>query len=81
MHRIDAAVIAVPELGQERAKQAAILGATIADWSVPGGSPATYGTIDRPGWSATIDYLTRLGMVPKPVTVDDVIGTIVSFGG
>jgi NitT/TauT family transport system substrate-binding protein len=72
---LDATVAAVPDLLStgSRATQAAILDATIADWSAPGGSPATYGAIDRPGWQATIDYLGTLGMVPKPVTVDQVI--------
>ncbi|HEY2917296.1 MAG TPA: ABC transporter substrate-binding protein [Candidatus Limnocylindrales bacterium] len=73
---LDASIAAVPDLGKDRATQTAILQATIADWTAPGGSPATYGAIDRSGWQATIDYLGRLGMVPKPVTVDDVTGTL-----
>ncbi len=70
---LDASIAAVPDLGKDRATQGAILQATIADWSAPGGSPSTYGAIDRAGWQATIGYLTTLQMVPKPVTVDGVI--------
>jgi NitT/TauT family transport system substrate-binding protein len=72
---LDASLAAVPDLltNSSRASQMAILQATIADWSAPGGSAATFGAIDRNGWQATIDYLTRLGMVPKGVTVDQVI--------
>ena len=70
---LDASIAAQPDLGKDRATQSAILRATIDDWSVPGGSPSTYGTIDRAGWQATIDYMTRLGMVPTAVTVDQVV--------
>jgi NitT/TauT family transport system substrate-binding protein len=71
---LDASIKAVPDLAQQRSTQAAILDATIADWPAPGGSPATYGTIDTPGWSATIQYLTTLGLVPTPVTTDQILG-------
>ena len=77
---LDASIAAVPDLGKDRATQSAILQATIADWSAPGGTPADYGAIDRPGWQATIAYMTRLQMVAKPVTVDDVVATLVPGG-
>jgi NitT/TauT family transport system substrate-binding protein len=77
---LDASIVAVPDLGKQRASQAAILDATIAGWSALGGSPATYGAIDRPGWQATIEYLGTLGMVPKPVTVDQVVEDLSSGG-
>jgi NitT/TauT family transport system substrate-binding protein len=73
---LDAAVAAVPDLGQQRATQAAILQATIATWSPPGGGPADYGRIDRAGWQASIAYMTSLGLVPSPITVDDVIDDV-----
>ncbi|HYL40460.1 MAG TPA: ABC transporter substrate-binding protein, partial [Candidatus Binatus sp.] len=77
---VDASIAAVPELGKDRATQSAILQATIADWSTPGGSASTYGVVDRAGWQATIAYLGTLGMVAKPVTVDQVIEDL-SAGG
>ena len=77
---LDASIAAVPDLGKDRATQDAILQATIADWSTPGGGASSYGTIDRPGWQATIDYLGRLGMVPKAVSPDDVLATLASSG-
>ena len=69
---LDAAIAAVPELGSSRETQAAILEATIATWRDPTGQKP-FGTIDRAGWDASIAYLAGLGMVPNPVTVDDVI--------
>jgi hypothetical protein len=64
----------VPDLGQDRATQAAILDATIKVW-LPAGSRAagSLGAIDREGWQASIDYMTTLGLVPTPVTVDQVV--------
>jgi NitT/TauT family transport system substrate-binding protein len=70
---LDASISAVPDLGQQRAAQAAILAATVADWAAPGAGKQTFGAIDRAGWSATIQYLGTLGMVPKPVTLEQVL--------
>ena len=71
---LDAAVKAVPELAQDRDTQAAILDATIDVWQRAGSTdPADLGSIDRDGWQASIDYLTSLGLVPKPVTVDGLV--------
>ena len=70
---LDAAVAAVPELASQRATQGAILAATIETWARPGGDPTTFGAIDAAGWQASIDYLTRLGLVPNPVKVDDLV--------
>ena len=67
-----AAVAAVPELGQKPSTQAAILDATIAAWKAPNGT-GVFGAIDRAGWQASIEYMTTLGMVPKAVTLDDVL--------
>ena len=79
---LDASLAAVPDLltTGDRATQMAILQATIADWSAPGGSEATFGAIDRNGWQATIDYLGKLGLEPKAVTVDQVVQDL-STGG
>jgi NitT/TauT family transport system substrate-binding protein len=73
---IDAAIRAVPELAGDRDKQLAILNATIATWAPPGGDATDYGAIDRDGWQASIDYLSRLGLVPNPVTVDGLVQSV-----
>ena len=73
---LDPAVATVPELEADRKTQLAILDATIATWAVPGGGPDTYGDIDRDGWQASIDYLTDLGMVPNPVTLERLVEEI-----
>ena len=73
---LDASIAAVPDLGQQRATQQAILEATVATWAAPGKDVSSYGVIDTAGWSATIQYLTTLGMVAKPVTLSDVIQDI-----
>ncbi len=68
---LDAAVAAVPELAQDRATQRAILDATIATWRAPSGGP--FGTIDRAGWQRSLAFMTELGLVPNPVTVDQLV--------
>jgi NitT/TauT family transport system substrate-binding protein len=70
---LDAATKAVPELAAQRDTQLAILNATIATWAKAGGDKTDFGAIDRAGWQASIDYLTKLGLVPQPVTVDKLV--------
>jgi len=72
---LDAAIAAVPDLGQDRATQSAILDATIKAWLPKGstGAAGELGAIDRDGWQASIDYMTKLGLVPTPVTVDQLV--------
>ena len=70
---LDAAIAAVPDLASSRETQKAILAATIETWAPQGGGPDDYGAIDEAGWQASINYLTGLKLVPKPVTVDDLI--------
>jgi NitT/TauT family transport system substrate-binding protein len=67
---VDAAIAAVPELGLEREKQSDILAATIETWT---GGAGGFGAIERSGWEASIAYLTELGLVPNPVTVDELV--------
>lgn len=72
---LDAAIKAVPELGKDeatKARQQAILAATITTWSPVNGG-GDFGTIDRQGWIDSIAYLTKLGLVPNPVTIDDIV--------
>ena len=72
---LDAAIRAVPELGKERAKQAAILDATIAAWRPKGALVGTRitGVVDQAAWQASLDFMTSLKLVPKPVTVGDLV--------
>lgn len=73
---LDASIAAVPDLGQDRATQQAILQATIATWAPanlgPNDTP-DYGFVDPAGWTASIRYMTQLGLVPRPVTAGDIL--------
>lgn len=71
---LDAAIAFVPELAAVRDTQAAILDATIATWA-PSDGGAEFGVIDQAGWEASIAYMTKLGLVPNPVTVDQLVRT------
>lgn len=68
---IDASVAAVPDLGKDPALQLEILKATIDTWKSASGAP--YGTVDRAGWQKSLDFMTSLGLVPNPVTVDQLV--------
>ena len=70
---LDAAIAAVPELGQDRATQRAILLATIEMWQSDLTRARGLGAIDRDGWTESIAFLTELELVAKPVTVDDLV--------
>jgi NitT/TauT family transport system substrate-binding protein len=70
---LDASVAAVPELGKDPTTQAAILAATIATWTGSVQAAHGYGAFDRAGWTASIAYMTKLGLVPNPVTVDQLL--------
>jgi NitT/TauT family transport system substrate-binding protein len=70
---IDASIAAVPDLGTNRAAQVAILNATIAAWTAPVGTSLGLGAIDADGWTKSIAFMTTLGLVPKPLTITDVI--------
>jgi NitT/TauT family transport system substrate-binding protein len=69
---MDATFKAVPALAQDPALQRLILDATVATWSnTRTGAP--FGTIDRAGWQQSLDFMTSLGLVPNPVTVDQLV--------
>jgi NitT/TauT family transport system substrate-binding protein len=72
---LDAAIKAVPELAQQRDTQKAILDATIDVWYAAGTPDPSrpFGAIDRDGWQASVDFMTSLGLVPNPVTVDGLV--------
>jgi hypothetical protein len=79
---LDAAIAAVPELASARDAQIAILKATIASWTGPTQTANGLGAIDRAGWQQSISFLTSLGLVPKPVTVDDLVrDDLIPVGG
>ncbi len=69
---IDATFAAVPDLASDPGLQRQILDATIATWkNTRTGAP--YGAIDRAGWQQSLDFMTSLGLVPNPVTVDQLV--------
>jgi NitT/TauT family transport system substrate-binding protein len=72
---LEAAVTAVPELASDRETQAAILDATIEVWQGPVQEQRGLGAIEPADWEASVEFLTELGLVPNPVTVDDLIDT------
>ena len=79
---VDAAIKAVPDLAKNRPLQEAVLAATIADWRATGaaiGSPIT-GAVDSAAWTRTLAFMTTLKLVPKPVTVTDLVDTTFAPG-
>ena len=70
---LDAAIKAVPELASARDAQAAILAATIATWEGPVQRQQGLGALDLAGWGASIPYFQSLGVIKKPVTVQDLV--------
>jgi NitT/TauT family transport system substrate-binding protein len=72
---LEAALTAVPELAADRDTQAAILDATIEVWRGSAQEGGGLGAIEPGDWEASLTFLTDLGLVPNPVTVDDLIDT------
>ena len=70
---LDAAIKAVPDLATARETQSAILSATIDAWAGTVQQADGLGALDTAGWTTSVDYMTELGLVPNPVTVDDVL--------
>jgi ABC-type nitrate/sulfonate/bicarbonate transport system substrate-binding protein len=70
---LEAAIVAVPELASGRGAQLAVLEATIETWRGTAQESGGLGALDRDGWTASIEYLTTLGLVPNPVSVDDLL--------
>jgi NitT/TauT family transport system substrate-binding protein len=68
---LDAAIAAVPELGNDRELQRAILEATIEAWR-PRDPGSPLGTIDAAGWEQSIEFMAEIDLVANPVTPDDV---------
>ena len=78
---LDAAIKAVPELEASRDTQAAVLAATIDSWAGPVQDAKGLGAIDESGWTDSIAFMTKLGLVPNPVTVQDLVRTDLLPGG
>jgi NitT/TauT family transport system substrate-binding protein len=72
---LDASIAAVPDLATSKPAQEAILAATIEVWRSPLTDSKGLGALDEAGWTKSIAYLTKLGLVAKPVTVSDVLRT------
>ncbi|HUP54473.1 MAG TPA: ABC transporter substrate-binding protein [Methylomirabilota bacterium] len=72
---LDAAITAVPALGSAREVQAAILAATIEVWKGPAQQAHGLGAIEPADWETSIAYLQTLGLVPNPITTEDVLET------
>jgi NitT/TauT family transport system substrate-binding protein len=68
-----AAITAVPEIASDKDGQAAVLAATIAAWAGPVQAAKRIGAIDRDGWTASIAFLAKLGLIKSPVTTDDLV--------
>jgi NitT/TauT family transport system substrate-binding protein len=71
---LDATLAAVPELASDPALQRQILDATVAQWKNTR-TGAALGSIDTAGWQQSLDFMTKLGLVPNPVTVDKLVDT------
>ncbi len=75
----DASVAAVPELASDPNTpvdlQKQTLVATAGMWTAA--APAPLGAIDPADWTASVEYLSGLpdGLVPNPVTVDQLVST------
>ena len=74
--------LAVPDLAKNRATQEAILAATIDAWRPAGAAAGAHltGAIDPADWDASVAYMTSLGLVPKPVTANDLVDTSFTTG-
>jgi putative riboflavin transport system substrate-binding protein len=72
---LDAAIKQVPDLAASRDTQAAILDATIEVWSGPAQEARGLGAIEPADWEKSVEFLSKLDLVPNPVTVDDLIHT------
>jgi NitT/TauT family transport system substrate-binding protein len=69
---LDATFAAVPDLAADPELQREILDATIATWT-NSRTKAPFGSIDRDGWQQSLEFMTSLGLVPNPVTVDQLV--------
>ncbi|MFL5686010.1 MAG: ABC transporter substrate-binding protein [Chloroflexota bacterium] len=72
---LDAALKAVPDLAAQRDTQAAILDATVDVWTGPVQESKGLGAIEPSDWEKSVTFMKDLGLVPNPVTTDDLLDT------
>jgi len=72
---LDATYKAVPELAAKPDVQKAVLDATIDVWTGAAQQTGGFGAIDPAAWTTSIEYMTKLGLVPNPVTADQMLDT------
>jgi NitT/TauT family transport system substrate-binding protein len=72
---LEAAIKQVPDLAASRDAQAAVLDATIEVWTGPVQQAKGLGAIEPADWQKSVDYLTTLDLVPKPVMPTDLVDT------
>ncbi len=72
---LEAAITRVPELGEDRDGQAAILDATIETWASDFTDANGLGAIDREAWATSVEFMSSLPdtVVARPVTVDELV--------
>jgi NitT/TauT family transport system substrate-binding protein len=72
---LEAAITRVPELGEDRDAQAAILDATIETWTSAYTDANGLGAIDREAWATSVELMRSLPdtVVARPVTVDELV--------
>jgi NitT/TauT family transport system substrate-binding protein len=70
---LDAALFVVPELAADIDVQLEVLEETIALWQSSVTAMRGFGAIDREGWAASVAFMETLGLVPNPVTVDELV--------
>jgi NitT/TauT family transport system substrate-binding protein len=72
---LEAAIARVPELGQDREAQRAILEATIETWKSPQTEARGPGAIDREGWAESVAFMRSLpdSPVAREVSVDELV--------
>lgn len=68
---LDAAVAAVPAIGEDRATALAVLEATVELWS------AAAGRIDQAAWTSGYDTLRRLGFIDGSVSLEEMTSDVV----
>ncbi|HKG56551.1 MAG TPA: ABC transporter substrate-binding protein [Candidatus Limnocylindrales bacterium] len=69
---LKATTAAVPDLSGSPDLQAGVLNATVSAWKGDGDA-ASFGAIDQGAWTKSIEYMTKLGLVPNPVKVDALV--------
>ena len=72
---LDDAITSVPELGNDRATQLAILEATIEMWRSPYTGTHGLGAIDRDAWSRSLEFMRGLpdSNIPSSLAVDRLV--------